>query len=161
MRIRYVANVAMLILLATPVARAADAAPDFTLKSDGGPNLRLSEYRGQVVMLNFWATWCGPCRQEMPLLNALYEQYRKAGFTLLGVNVDDAQAHARTMARKFGVRFPVVFDNDKRVSKLYQVDAMPSTVLIDRDGRVRYRHRGYRPGYEKQYQAQIRELLKE
>src|SRR5687768_4943457 len=69
-------------------------APDFVLKSASGDNLRLSEYRGEVVMINFWATWCGPCRQELPLLDELYGRYNKVGFRLLGVNIDDDSSKA-------------------------------------------------------------------
>ena len=153
-------------LLVAPASQAAMpkigvAAPDFALKSSSGKNLKLSEHRGEVVMINFWATWCGPCRQELPLLNRLHEQYRKAGFTLLGVNIDDSPDAAQTMAKKLGVTFPVLFDTEKRVSRLYDVNAMPSTVLIDRDGKVRYIHLGYRAGYETKYESQIRELLKQ
>ena len=156
--------VALVLLAASALASAAPPviggpAPDFTLKSDSGRNVKLSELRGQVVMVNFWATWCAPCREEMPLLNQLYEQYRKVGFTLLAVNIDDDPAKARAMARKLGVSFPVLFDTDKRVSRLYDVAAMPSTLLIDRDGKLRYLHRGYVAGVEKKYQSQIRELL--
>ena len=136
-------------------------APDFALKSRAGHNVRLSELRGEVVLINFWASWCGPCRQELPLLEQLYQQYREAGFTLLGVNIDENQANAEDMLQRLGVHFPALFDSDKRVSRLYDVDAMPATLLIDRDGRVRYVHRGYRSGYERKYQEQIRELLKE
>ncbi len=143
------------------VAAQPTMAPDFALKSDSGRNLRLREMRGQVVMINFWATWCGPCREEMPKLQQLYGKYRADGFMLLGVNIDDNSANAVRMARKLGVTFPVLFDQGKAVSKLYQVDAMPSTVLIDRDGKTRYRHRGYKAGYEGTYQSEIRELLKE
>ena len=140
---------------------AGTRAPDFALNSNSGRNLRLSELRGEVVLINFWATWCGPCRQEMPQLGRLYAQYRAAGFTLLGINIDDNRANAEAMVKKLGVHFPTLFDSDKRVARLYDVDAMPATLLIDRDGRVRYVHRGYRDGYERQYQEQIRELLKE
>ena len=136
-------------------------APDFALKSSSGKNLRLSELRGQVVMINFWASWCAPCRQEMPLLNRIHERYRKTGFVLLGVNIDDNPETARTLAQQLGVGFPILFDADKNVSKRYDVDAMPSTLLIDRGGKVRYIHRGYRPGYETQYETQVRELLKQ
>jgi peroxiredoxin len=136
-------------------------APDFTLRSSSGKNLKLGEYRGQVVLLNFWATWCGPCREELPLLNRLHEQYRRAGFALLGVNVDDNPKVAEAMARQLGVGFPVLFDAGKQVSKRYDVDSMPVTLLIDRDGKLRYVHRGYRAGYEKQYETEIRELLKQ
>jgi thiol-disulfide isomerase/thioredoxin len=125
-----------------------------------GPNLRLAEQRGRVVMVNFWATWCGPCRQEMPHLNRLYEKYRASGFVLLGVNVDDDTRNAAELANKLGLKFPVLLDTDKGVSKLYDLSTMPSTVLIDRDGKVRYVHRGYLTGYEDTYDKQIRELLK-
>lgn len=136
-------------------------APDFALKSAGGENLRLSEYRGEVVMINFWATWCGPCRQEMPLLDELYDRYERVGFTLLGVNIDDDRQQAMQMAEELDVSFPVLFDSEKSVSKRYEVDAMPVTVLVDRGGTVRYVHHGYKPGYEQHYLTEIRELLRE
>ena len=136
-------------------------APDFALKSSTGENLRLSEYRGDVVMINFWATWCGPCRQEMPLLDQLYTRYERVGFNLLGVNIDDDSRRAMQMIEELGVNFPVLFDARKEVSKLYDVIAMPSTVILDREGNLRYVHHGYEPGYENDYQDQIRALLKE
>jgi|SRR6267154_3361851 len=136
-------------------------APDFTLHSVAGTNLRLKEQRGQVVMLNFWATWCVPCRQEMPHLNRLYEKYRASGFVLFGVNVDEDVGNAAGTSSRLGLQFPVLLDTDKKVSRLYDLGTMPSTVLIDRDGRVRYVHLGYRDGYEQTYENQIRELLRE
>lgn len=153
------------LLAVTGVCLAAVApqaqAPDFTLKSLEGKNLRLAEQRGNVVLVNFWASWCGPCKQEMPHLNKLYDKYRAAGFTMLGVNVDEDPRTAIGAASKLAVRFPVLFDADKHVSKLYDLQSMPATVLIDRDGRVRYLHRGYREGVEEAYDKQIRELVKE
>lgn len=137
------------------------AAPDFALSSLDGPNLRLSEYRGDVVMLNFWATWCGPCRQEMPMLEEIYGRYRPAGFQLLGINVDGEPSRARRMAEDLGVSFPLLIDTDKSVSRLYDIRAMPVTVLIDRDGTVRHVHYGYRPGYERRYLEQVGQLLRE
>jgi len=136
-------------------------APDFALKSSTGENLRLSEYRGDVVMINFWATWCGPCRQEMPLLDELYTRYERVGFNLLGVNIDDDSRRAMQMIEELGVSFPVLFDARKEVSKLYEVDAMPVTVLVDREGNVRFVHHGYKPGYEDKYLDQVRSLLRE
>lgn len=155
------AALAALSTAAPAVSPAAPPAPDFTLRALSGANLRLAEQRGQVVMVNFWATWCGPCRQELPHLNRLYEKYRGSGFTLLGINVDDDTYKAADLATKLAVKFPVLFDTDKRVSRAYDLSAMPATVLIDRDGRVRYRHRGYRRGAEDTYEQQVRELLKE
>lgn len=97
----------------------------------------------------------------MPVLNELYQRYRPVGFTLLGVNIDDQSSGAIRMARRLGVRYPIVFDAEKAVSRLYDINAMPTTVMVDRDGKVRYLHRGYLPGFEKKYQEQIRGLLKE
>lgn len=155
-----------ILLLLTAVSLAASslegqAAPDFVLKSSSGENLRLSEYRGDVVMINFWATWCGPCRQEMPLLDELYGRYQRVGFNLLGVNIDDDSRRAMQMIEELGVSFPVLFDESKEVSKLYAVEAMPVTVLVDREGQVRFVHHGYKPGYEEHYLTEIRSLLRE
>ena len=140
---------------------AGQPAPDFALKSSTGEHLRLSEYRGDVVMINFWATWCGPCRQEMPLLDELYSRYQRVGFNLLGVNIDDDSSRAIAMINELGVSFPVLFDVHKDVSRLYEVDAMPVTIIVDREGNIRYVHQGYKPGYELKYLDQVRALLRE
>jgi peroxiredoxin len=160
LRLAVCAAFAIVAGTASSAIAPATVAPDFTLHAMGGPNLRLKEQRGRVVMVNFWATWCAPCRQEMPHLNRLYEKYRGAGFVLLGVNVDEDVAKAADVAAKLGVKFPVLLDTEKSVSKLYDVSTMPSTMIIDRDGKVRYVHRGYLAGYEDDYEKQIRELLK-
>lgn len=157
-------SVALCIFAATGIAASdltGQSAPDFVLKSSSGENLRLSEYRGDVVMINFWATWCGPCRQEMPLLDDLYARYGRVGFSLLGVNIDDDARRAMQMIEELGVNFPVLFDDSKEVSRLYQVEAMPVTVLVDRSGTVRHVHHGYKPGYEEKYLTEIRSLLRE
>jgi DsbE subfamily thiol:disulfide oxidoreductase len=156
---------AVLAIASTGVAAAlppvGKPAPDFAAKSDSGRNVRLSELRGQVVLINFWASWCSPCRQELPLLSKIYSQYRGAGFALLAVNVDDNRKDAESMLKRLGLKFPTLFDGNKKVAKLYGVDTMPATLVIDRDGRVRYVHRGYYDGYERKYEQQVRELLKE
>ena len=160
-------SLALALLLAAAAGSAqasvqlASNAPDFTLRSVAGTNLRLQEQRGQVVLVNFWATWCGPCRQEMPHLNRIYDKYRSAGFVLLGVNIDEDPRAAADLAAKLGLKFPVLLDSDKKVSRVYDMSAMPATLMIDRDGRVRHIHRGYRDGVEKTYEEQVRALLKE
>ena len=136
-------------------------APDFALRSMKGPPMRLSEHLGEVVVINFWATWCGPCRQEMPLLDELYGKYQRAGLVLLSVNIDEAAEPAIEMAQTLKVSYPVLFDTRKEVSRAYDVSAMPVTVLVDRAGVVRYVSEGYKPGYEKRYTEKLRELLNE
>jgi peroxiredoxin len=161
---RFLKQAAMALVLMAGTAYAADAggpAPSFTLAALSGQQGALSQYKGQVVMVNFWATWCGPCQQEMPLLDQMYKKYKPAGFTLIGVNVDkEAPAVKELMARK-PVSFPVLLDPANQVSKAYHVDEMPSSVLIDRKGEIRYIHRGYRPGDENEYQDRIRQLIRE
>jgi peroxiredoxin len=147
--------------LATAAVTVGAAAPDFTLRTLSGSNMRLQEQRGQVVLVNFWATWCGPCRKEMPHLNRIADKYKSSGLVLLGVNVDDNVRNAADLSAKLGVNFPVLLDTDKKVSRLYDLNSMPSTMVIDRSGRVRFVHRGYQDGYEDLYDKQIRDLLKE
>lgn len=152
----------LLLVTGSALAEAMDKpAPDFTLKSRSGENVKLSELRGEVVMLNFWASWCGPCRKEMPLLDDLQSEYRDYGFTLLGVNVDEDRDSALKLLEQVPVDFTILFDPESRVSELYEVDAMPSTVLIDRDGKLRHLFRGYRAGYEDKYEQQVRKLVLE
>ncbi|MEM8500049.1 MAG: TlpA disulfide reductase family protein [Pseudomonadota bacterium] len=136
-------------------------APDFVLKSNNGQNIRLSDLRGEVVLLNFWATWCGPCRQEMPLLDDLHSRYKDMGFKVIGVNVENTPSKADAMLAKNPVSFPILYDTQSVVSKLYNVDAMPTTVVVDRDGNMRHLHRGFKPGYEDAYAAQVKQLFRE
>ena len=159
----------LLIVLAAGMAATASGtgaelsgpAPDFRLPARSGEQVALSDLKGQVVMLNFWATWCGPCRQEMPHLEALHQRYSDLGFTLLGVNVEEDSSGADTFLEETPVTFPILFDPESEVSNAYEVVAMPSTVLVDRAGNVRFIHHGYKPGYENEYQTQIRALLRE
>jgi len=157
------AAVAALFAAGLVVAAPLDPepAPAFSLESNDGAQVSLADYQGQVVMINFWASWCGPCRQEMPLLEALYQRYQPLGFTLLGVNVDEDPTAAIDYLKEVQVSFPVLFDTSNKVSSAYDVIAMPSTILIGRDGKLRYIHHGYQPGYENDYQDQIRALVRE
>ncbi|MEE8045656.1 MAG: TlpA disulfide reductase family protein [Dehalococcoidia bacterium] len=138
-----------------------EEAPDFTLKSLEGSNLRLEEYRGQVVLINFWASWCGPCRQEMPVLDRLHHRYEDTGFAVLGINVEGDSGSAQEIVDKTNVTFPILLDDGQKVSELYSLEAMPSTVVVDRDGVIRYIHRGYKPGDEVKYVEVVKELIRE
>ena len=154
----------MVSLMCVNLAGAAAVkgpAPNFTLKSLSGKNLKLSEMTGNVVLINFWASWCGPCREEMPLLNALHKKYEPLGFTVLGVNVEEDMEGAMNFLGHVPVDFPILLDNTNKVSKQYKVVAMPTTVVVDRDGNMRYLHEGYKPGDEKKYRQMIKKLVRE
>lgn len=136
-------------------------APDFVLKSLQGRNLRLSEFRGNVVLLNFWAEWCNTCRDQLPELQQLHERYRQAGLVLLGVSLGDDTGHAGEAARAQGATYDVLADPDGQVSRLYGIDKMPVTVLIDRDGNFRQVYQGTPPRGNRSYVDELRNLLKE
>jgi len=151
----------LMLVAALAFAEMGDVAPDFSLPDQSGATVALKDFDGQVVLINFWASWCGPCREEMPLLDELHKRYAPLGFTMLGVNVEEDSAAADRFLQGLPVSFPVLYDRENSVSKLYEVIAMPSSVLVGRDGRVRYKHHGYEPGNENDYQDQIRMLVRE
>ena len=156
--------VCLISLLCVSLAGAASVkgpAPNFTLKSLSGENLKLSEMTGNVVLINFWASWCGPCREEMPLLNALHKKYQPLGFTVLGINVEEQTDKARGFLSNYPVDFPILLDKTNEVSRQYKVIAMPTTVVVDRDGNMRYLHEGYKPGDEKKYRQMVKKLVRE
>jgi peroxiredoxin len=159
--VRWIATIGFCLPIYVHAVGVNDRAPDFTLKNLEGTNLRLDEYRGQVVLINFWASWCGPCRQEMPLLDRIHQRYSDAGFAVLGVNVEGTLGPAKETAAKTGVTFPVLVDENQRVSALYDLESMPSSVVVDRDGVVRYVHRGYKPGDEAKYLEVVKKLISE
>lgn len=162
MAIKFLKHLAALVAISVSGGVfAATPAPDFTLKSSTGDNVRLAEQRGQVVMLNFWASWCGPCREEMPLLDGIAKKYGKMGFVLYGINVEEDNTPAKKMLKELGVTFPILFDPESKLSSLYSVDAMPTSVMIDKKGNIRYVDRGYKAGDENKYREQILELIRE
>lgn len=124
---------------APPNPQVGFTAPGFSLDSLTGEPVALSDLRGKVVVLNLWASWCPPCRAEMPALNAVYQKFRDQGLVVLGINTafQDDENNARTAIRDWGLTFPIVFDRDGVTSRQYHVQAMPTTFFIGRDGVIR------------------------
>jgi len=137
-------------------------APDFALRAVSGSNVRLSEHRGDVVVLSFWSSRCGPCRTQLTALDKSLTTYRSAGLQMYGINVDDDQTRALEFARGGQVvGFALLLDPQKSVSRRYEVDNLPMTLLIDRNGIVRYVLRDYSAKSEDLYLQQLRTLLNE
>ncbi len=136
-------------------------APDFVLKDLNGRNLRLSEYRGQVVLVNFWARWAGESREEMPALDRINTTYERAGLVVLGVSIDEDLQRARQFAGSMRLSYPVLFDTGSRIGEDYMLQKMPVTVLVDRGGVVRFMSLGFKRGDERVYLDEIRALLRE
>ncbi|MCW5873386.1 MAG: TlpA family protein disulfide reductase [Anaerolineales bacterium] len=126
-------------MLNAPEPVVGSPAPDFVLENLQGQPVRLSELRGQPVLLNFWATWCGPCRQEMPTIQARYNQ---GGFAVLAVDFAESRQQVQGFLDEIGVELPVVLDSDGSVQELYRVRGYPSTFFIDAQGIIRFFHIG-------------------
>lgn len=134
-------------------------AVDFSLSAVNGENVTLQSLRGKVVLLNFWATWCGPCRQELPELARVQEKFRLRGLAVVAVTVDNEVENARSFLKKYDIRLQALWDKKKKVADAYLVEKMPSSYLIDRNGVVRFIHRGYTPEELKRIEAEIDDLL--
>jgi len=144
-----------------PYALVGRAAPDFALHAAAGDNVRLSEHRGDVVVLSFWSSRCTSCRTQLAALNRSFATYRSAGLSIYGVGVDDDPVQSRDFARSARVDFALLLDPAKEVSRSYQVDNLPMTVLIDRNGTIRYVLRDYSDASSTLYLQQLRMLLNE
>jgi peroxiredoxin len=145
----------------TSYALLAHEAPDFALHAIAGGNVRLSEHRGDVLVLSFWGSRCTPCRAQLAALNRSLATYRSAGLQVYGINVDDDQSRALAFAHGESVTFPLLLDPEKAVSRSYQVDNLPMTLLIDRNGVIRNVFRDYNAKSEDMYLQQLRALLNE
>jgi thiol-disulfide isomerase/thioredoxin len=124
-------------------------------------DLDLSAFRGKVVYLDFWASWCGPCKQSFPWMQSMKDTYERQGLTVIAVNLDMDRANADKFLDRFRPTFEVRFDPKGELAEFYKVQAMPSSVLIDRHGVTRFAHAGFRPIDGPTYEAQVQELLAE
>jgi peroxiredoxin len=147
--------------VADPVARGKQA-PGFKLPLLDGPGeFDLTETRGQVVLLNFWATWCKPCEDEMPAMDRLYSSLRGEGFEMIAISVDEKPELVSEFRERLGFSFPVLLDPEQVVSRLYQTMGFPESLLLDTNGRIVERYVGPRDWDHKNFSDRIRRLLDE
>ena len=151
------------LLLSPPGAdpiRPGQPAPTFTLpRLDGGPPVSLAALRGRVVLVNFWATWCGPCEAEMPAMQRLYRSLAGTDFELLAVSVDASRDEVEAFRKRLDLRFPILLDPEKSVSTRYQSYRYPESYLVDRDGRILARYIGPRDWDDAVYVDHIRDVI--
>lgn len=140
------------ILLASGATVSAQAQP---------ATLNLSELRGRVVYVDFWASWCGPCKQSFPYMTNLTRQYSGREFAVVTINVDRSRAQADAFLRKMGSTLPVIYDTSGDLAKQYKIKDMPTSLLIDRTGRIRFTHKGFHPKELAAYKAHIDQLINE
>lgn len=154
-------------LIYISIASAGDlsgkAAPDFTGKDIDGKQISLSDYRGKVVLLDFWASWCMPCREEFPFLIEFYREHQKENFIVLAVNIDDKEENMRSFMEKYYAThvFPVIFDQKKLIPPLYELESMPTSLFIDKNGIIRYIHTGFNDTMKKEFKSELSILLHE
>ena len=121
---------------------SGNLAPDFTVKDIDGRKLTLSDYKGKVVLLNFWATWCAPCRTEIPHFVEMQNRFGPDGFQVIGISMDDDPKPVREFAQQFGLNYPVAVGDDKLAEKYGGVLGLPISFIIDREGRIYGKHIG-------------------
>ena len=126
-------------LSSSPSPREGFFAPDFTLDTLQGEQVKLSDLRGKIVVINFWATWCLPCRKETPALEKVYEQYQDSNVVILGVNLTDQDSlnDVTAFVQEFGLTYPILLDRNGRISLLYQIEGLPTTFFVNREGIIR------------------------
>jgi cytochrome c biogenesis protein CcmG, thiol:disulfide interchange protein DsbE len=152
------------VLLAAFGAAAVETgskAPEIGLSDQAGKSVTVADLKGKVVLVDFWASWCVPCREELPELEALHKKYAAQGLVVVGVNADSERANMDKFLRRTKLSFRVVFDESRAVAGRYAPRKMPSSYLIDKKGLVRFVHGGYRAGDEKAIESEIQKLLAE
>jgi cytochrome c biogenesis protein CcmG/thiol:disulfide interchange protein DsbE len=150
-----------LSLLSSPfLTYAADAAKPFDLKTDTG-RVKLSDFAGHVVYVDFWASWCTPCRKSFPWMNAMQKRYAAQGLNIIAINLDQKPEQAKRFLQEMPADFTVAYDPEGKTAEQYNVQGMPSSYLIDRNGQIRQTHIGFRHKDKEHLEQAIREILNE
>jgi len=136
--------------------------PDCTLNPmAGGQSVKLGQFSGKVLYVDFWASWCGPCAKSFPFLNGIHKKYQDKGLKIIGINLDEELDDAKEFLDKYPALFTVVTDGNQRCAETFDVKAMPSSYLVDRKGTVRHIHLGFRPDESRTLEHVLEQLLAE
>lgn len=162
MKALYIGLAAILLVASTARALAPGSAPPpIDMPDQAGKKVDLNELKGKVVLVDFWASWCGPCKQEMPVLEALHKKYAKQGLVIVGVNIDNNTKKMSNFLRGTPVSFRIVHDPKLAVASKYEPGTMPSSYFIARDGKIRYVHEGFKKKDAVEIEERIKGLLAE
>lgn len=149
---------ALLIVCGLASAAEERVAPEFTLPTDHG-DVTLSQFRGQVVYVDFWASWCGPCRKSFPWMSDLQDRYKAQGLKVIAINLDSDRALGEKFLARYPARFTVAYNPQGDIAETYGVTGMPTSYLVDREGRIHAEHLGFRESELADVETQIRALL--
>lgn len=155
------ATAVLTLALSASALDAGERAPDIGLRDLDGNNVTMSSLRGNVVIVDFWASWCEPCAEEMPVLERLYTTYRGQGLRVVGVSQDRTADNMRSFLNDHSVSFPIVHDASHAVAGRYEPPRMPTSYIVDRSGVVRHVHAGYRSGDARTMEREVRALLQQ
>jgi len=153
---RLLLSIFLLQLSATAIAKQA---PDFNLPSSKGHNIKLSDFRGQVVYVDFWASWCKPCRKSFPFMNNLQKKYGKQGLKVIAVNLDSDKGAAKTFLQKNPAKFTIAFDADGATPERFALSVMPTSYLIDRQGNLVNIHKGFKKSQTAKLEKKVLKYL--
>ena len=135
-------------------------APSFSAESvNGKGKVSLDDWKGKVVLVDFWATWCEPCKKSFPKLEELRVKYNASGFEVVGISEDDENSGIKEFGENHGAKFPLVWDKDKAIANKWHPPNMPSSFIVDKKGVVRFVHLGYHDGEEKEIEQEVKSLL--
>lgn len=153
----------LLLFIFTSAGLSQEKAPDFIGKTLNGKEIKLSDYQGKVVLVDFWASWCPPCREEMPELIKFYKSHNDKDFELIAVNIDEKNSNMEQFLGKLfpEPQFPIIVDDHQQIPPLFNIEAMPTTIFIDKKGDIRFRHDGFRLEYITDFNNELSQLLKE
>ena len=156
--IRIAFTVFVLCSFIGPTNAYSQAAPTFSLPGQNA-NIDLKQYRGKIVLLDFWASWCDPCKQSFSWMNKMQERYGKDGFQIVAINLDESSEDAEYFLKKFPVQFDIAYDPKGRTADAYRLSVMPSSFLLNEKGQVIYKHRGFNAADKKLLERKIRKMV--
>jgi len=151
----------LLLIFALGAASAAEKAPDFQLPQMDGNSLKLSDLRGSVVYVDFWATWCPPCRESFPWMESMHQRYQELGLEVVAISLDQKRDLIENFLKAHKASFTILHDSEGDSAEAFQVKGMPSSYLVDRKGNIRMRHAGFNDGDKADLESQIKQLLAE
>jgi peroxiredoxin len=160
-RALFTSIVTFLIIFYLNAASAADKAPDFQLPQIKGGTVQLSDYRGSVVYVDFWATWCPPCRESFPWMESMHQRYQDLGLEIVAISLDQKSDLIETFLKSHKASFTILQDAEGGAAEAFKVKGMPSSYLVDRKGNIRLRHAGFNDGDKADLESQIKQLLTE